>query len=204
VQAAGRLFAHQGYHGTSTRQIAHLANISENTLFRHFDDKESLFWSTLRAHFAALDFQRDLLERIANREPLEVVLPKILEVLTDTVNYRPELLRLTAVALLELHPKGEVFIQELLSPALSAISHYLEMSIKDGKLRDLDPSLLTAALMMTSLTYPKISRLLDKDKPLLNHQEKNRAQARFWLHILEPRIPAQASRVTANGEGNPG
>ena len=58
VRAAGRLFAHQGYHGTSTRQIAHLANMSENTLFRHFDDKENLFWSTLREHFAALDFQR--------------------------------------------------------------------------------------------------------------------------------------------------
>jgi AcrR family transcriptional regulator len=29
VQAAGRLFAYQGYHGTSTRQIAHLADVSE-------------------------------------------------------------------------------------------------------------------------------------------------------------------------------
>jgi len=190
VQAAGRLFASQGYHGTSTRQIAHLANVSENTIFRHFDHKEDLFWSTLRAESVSLDFHRDLLEGIAKREPPEVVLPRILGLLTDTVSYRPELLRLIAIAFLEMRPKAEVFIEECLSPALSAISHYLEMSIKDGKLRVLDPITLTAALMMTTLTHAGISRLIDKNRPLLNYQERNRAHARFWLDILAPRTPA--------------
>jgi AcrR family transcriptional regulator len=45
VQAAAQLFARQGYHGTSTREIAHLADISENTLFRYFEHKEDLFWT---------------------------------------------------------------------------------------------------------------------------------------------------------------
>ena len=204
MRAAGRLFAYQGYHGTSTRQIAHLANMSENTLFRHFDDKESLFWSTLHAHFAALDFQRDLLEKIVNCEPPEVVLPRILELFADTVSYRPELLRLIAVAFLEMHPKGGAFIQERLSPALSAISQYLEMNIKGGKLRDLDPTTVTVALMMTTLTHAEISRLFDKNEPLLSRQEKNRARARFWLDMLAPRMPAQESPVAAIREENTG
>lgn len=199
---AGRLFAYQGYHGTSTRQIAHLANMSENTLFRHFNDKESLFWSTLRAHFAALDFQQDLLEKIANCEPPEVVLPKILELLDDTVSYRPELPRLIAVAFLEMHPKGEAFIQERLSPALLAISQYLEMNIKGGKIRDLDSTAVTAALMMTTLTHAEVSRLIDKNRPLLNHQERNRAQARFWLDMLAPRMPAHESPAATIREEN--
>ena len=204
VQAAGKLFAHQGYHGTSTRQIAHLANMSENTLFRHFDDKESLFWSTLRAHFAALDFQRDLLEKIANCEPLEVVLPKILELFADTASYSPELLRLIAVAFLEMHPKGEAFIQERLSPALLAISQYLEMNIKGGIIRDLDSTTVTAALMMTTLTHAEVSRLIDKNRPLLNHKERNRAQARFWLDMLAPRMSAHESPVATIREENTG
>ena len=49
LQAAGKLFARQGYHGTTTREIARLADVSENTLFRHFDNKEELFWSSLHA-----------------------------------------------------------------------------------------------------------------------------------------------------------
>lgn len=204
VHAAGQLFAYQGYHGTSTRQIAHLANISENTLFRHFDDKESLFWSTLRAHLAAVDLQQDLLKKIANCEPPEVVLPKILELFADTVSYRPELLRLAAVAVLELHPKGEAFIQECLSPAMSAISRYLEMNIKGGKMCDLDPTTVTVALMMTTLTHARISLLIDKDKPLLNHQERSRAQARFWLDLLAPRMPAYPSSAEPIRKKEPG
>jgi AcrR family transcriptional regulator len=194
VQAAGRLFAYQGYHGTSTRQIAHLADVSENTLFRHFDHKEDLFWSTLRSHSTGLKLQRDLMERIANCEPPEVVLPKILELLTDTVSYRPELLRLLAVAFLELHPKAEAFSQELLSPALAAISNYLEINIKNGKLRNLDPTMITAALMTTTLMHREISRLIDRNKPLLSYQEVNRAHANFWLELLTPK---NASRFIA-------
>jgi AcrR family transcriptional regulator len=193
VHAAGRLFAYQGYHATSTRQIAHLANMSENTLFRHFDDKESLFWSTLRAHFAALEFKRDLLDQIANCEPPEVVLPKILELFADTVSYRPELIRLAAVAVLEMRPKGEAFIQERLSPALSAISQYLEMNVKGGKICDLDPTTTTVALMMTTLMHMEISQLINKDKPLLNRQERHRAQVRFWLDMLAPRVTVHLS-----------
>ncbi len=110
-------------------------------------------------------------------------MPKILELISDTASYRPELLRLIAIAFLEKHPKAETFVQEHLSPALSAISHCLEVSIKNGKLRDLDSTLLTVALMMTTLTYAEVSRLIDKNKPLLNYQERNRAHARFWLDI---------------------
>ena len=114
IHAAGKLFAHQGYHGTSTRQIAHLADVSENTLFRHFDHKEDLFWSTLRFYSSGLKPRRELLEGIAKCHSPEVVLPKIFELLSDTVNYRPELLRLMAVAFLELHWKAEAFGQELI------------------------------------------------------------------------------------------
>jgi AcrR family transcriptional regulator len=193
VHAAGQLFAHQGYHGTSTRQIAHLAEMSENTLFRYFEDKESLFWVTLGAHFGTLGFERDLQQRIANCEPPEVVLPKILELFADTASYRPQLLRLAAVAYLEMHPRGEAFLQERFSPFLSAVSRYLEANVKGGKIRDLDPVTATVALAMTALTFAEVSPLINKDKPLLNHQEKNRAQARFWLDVLAPRIPSPVS-----------
>lgn len=204
VREAARLFAYQGYHGASTRQIAHLANVSELTIFRQFKDKESLFWSTLGEHFARLNLEKDLLEKIADGEPPEVVLPKILELIADTVSYRPELLRLIAVAFLEMHPKGEAFIEERLSPALTAICRYFEASIKGGKLRHIDPTTVTVALTMTALTHTEIAHLIDKDKPLLSHKEKNRAQARFWLDVLAPGMPAQASPVATIREESAG
>lgn len=195
VQAAGKLFAGQGFHGTSTRQIARLAGVSENTLFRHFNNKESLFWSTLRAHCAGLKFRRDLLEGIANCDAPEVVLPMILELLTDTVTYRPELLQLIAVAFIEMHPQAESFSHGQFSPALSAISGYLEVNIERGKLRGLDPTTLTAALIMTTFMHPWISKLINGDNNSSIGQEGNRAYTRFWLDLLAPRMLAHPAPI---------
>jgi AcrR family transcriptional regulator len=43
VDAARRLFTKRGFTGTSTKQIAREAGVSEMTLFRHFSSKELLF-----------------------------------------------------------------------------------------------------------------------------------------------------------------
>jgi AcrR family transcriptional regulator len=61
VTAASQLFARQGYHGTSTREIARLADVNENTIFRHFARKDDLFWSALRTRSSVMKFRRDLL-----------------------------------------------------------------------------------------------------------------------------------------------
>ena len=194
IAAAGKLFARQGYHGTSTREIARLADVSENTLFRHFDNKEELFWSTLRSYSAGLKFRQDVLKGLTQCGPPEVVLPKVIEMLSDTINYRPELLRLVAVAFIELHAKADEFGLESLSPVFSAINHYLEMNIKSGKIRNLDTTILTSALIMTVLTHPGIYSLIDGDKPIFsNSLEAHRAYARFWLDLIVPRMSAYSS-----------
>ncbi len=191
VLSAAQLFARQGYHGTSTRDIARLAGVSENTLFRHFERKEDLFWSALRWHSSALKMRRDLVEGIAQGQAPEVVLPKILEMLADLVSYRPELLRLISVAFVELEWKAEAFCQENLAPDLSAINHYFRMNIKCGRIRDLDPTMLTAALMTTALMHPGISKLIDGNHPAYsNSLEAGRAHARFWLELLTPKAAA--------------
>lgn len=132
VAAASQLFARQGYHGTSTREIARLADVSENTIFRHFDRKEDLFWSALRTRCSAMKLRRDMVEGMTEGDAPEVILPKIIEFLGDILNYSPELLRLIAVALLEMHWKADAFCDECLSPAFAAISKYLALNVQNG------------------------------------------------------------------------
>jgi AcrR family transcriptional regulator len=195
VQAAAQLFARQGYHGTSTREIARLADVSENTLFRHFDHKEDLFWSALRSRSTGLKLRRDLLDGIADGDDLEVVLPKIIDLLVDTVIFKPELLRLIAVAFLELHWKTESFCQEYLSPIFSAISRYVEINIENERVRNLDPTMVTAALVSTVMAHAEISRLIGGGKlPYPGSREAAHAYTRFWLDILTPR-PITAQRT---------
>jgi AcrR family transcriptional regulator len=188
IQAAGTLFARQGYHATSTREIAHLAGVSENTIFRHFDNKEDLFWSSIRSHSAGLKFRKDLSQGLERCDSLEVVLPKIIELLTETVKYKPELPRLIAVAFLELHWKAEAFCREHLSPTFMAIRQYLAASIQKGEMRDMDPSMATAALASMVMMHFSLSRLVDGEGPVGSDNRKAaRAYTRFWLDVLNPR-----------------
>ncbi len=42
LQAAQKLFARNGYDGTTTRELAEKAGIAEGTLFRHFTNKKAI------------------------------------------------------------------------------------------------------------------------------------------------------------------
>jgi AcrR family transcriptional regulator len=185
VLAAGQLFAHQGYHGTSTREIARLAGVSENTLFRHFDYKEDLFWSALLRHTHRLRFGRDLEDGLRQCDPVETVLPKILDLLNDTATYSPELWRLIAVAFLELNWKAEAFCQKHLSPVLSAIHKYLALNMHAGRIRNFDPAVLTAAFLVPRVMGPGLYKLI------AGHQQSQadnggtaHAYVTFWLDVL--------------------
>jgi AcrR family transcriptional regulator len=187
IEAATKLFARQGYHGTSTRQIAHLAGVGENTLFRQFNHKEDLFWSALHYHSSGLKLCRDLVDGLTRCDAPQVVLPKILDLLTEMASYKPELLRLIAVAFLELHWKADQCGDEYLSPSLVKIRRYLEMNIEQGKLRPVDPAILTTALMMTTVVHPGISKLIDRSRSLYrNSPEAGRTYSKFWLALLVP------------------
>ena len=52
LKAADRLFSEQGYHGTTTRQIAEVAGVGESVLFRNFVSKAELFETTILAPFS--------------------------------------------------------------------------------------------------------------------------------------------------------
>ena len=201
VAAASQLFARQGYHGTSTREIARLADVSENTIFRHFDRKDDLFWSALRARSSVMKFRRDLLEGMAEGEAPEIILPKIIEFIADILNYSPELLRLIAVALLEMQWKADVFCDECLSPAFSAISKYLTLNVQNGRVRSLDPTMVTAALTTMVLVHPWLSRHSSSDKTVYtDSRAAARAYTAFWLDVLAPR-PAIYERQSGSEAG---
>src|SRR5438552_7500635 len=47
IKAVRRLFADKGCHGTTTRELATAAGVSEALLFKHFPNKEALYSAML-------------------------------------------------------------------------------------------------------------------------------------------------------------
>jgi AcrR family transcriptional regulator len=196
VLAATQLFSRQGYNGTSTREIARLADVSENTLFRHFEHKEDLFWAALRSQTVWLEACKDSLDEVTPLDAPEVVVPKIMGMLTDAVNFRPHLLRLVAVAFLELPWKAEAYGQEQLGPVCATICNYLKASMKSGRVRELDPSMVTTAMMTLVLMHAGLSRMINSEhRACIDNRQATRAYTKFWLDILAPRLAAFARPI---------
>jgi AcrR family transcriptional regulator len=196
VEAAAHLFALQGYHGTSTREIAHLADVSENTLFRHFDHKEDIFWAALRSHSSGLRLRTETLEEMENCESPEVILPKIFEMLELSVRSRPEFLRLMAVAFLELRGKALLFSREYISPIVSAVNKYLAVSVKSGQVRNLDSTITTTALVAVTLLHPGLLKMINgEDETRADSDESVRAYTRFWLDAISPVLPVGSTTI---------
>lgn len=50
LEVTFQLISEKGYLGTTTREIAHKAGVTELTLFRHFGSKEKLFEAVLNKY----------------------------------------------------------------------------------------------------------------------------------------------------------
>jgi AcrR family transcriptional regulator len=187
IEAATHLFARHGYRGTSTREIARLAEISENTLFRHFEHKEDIFWSTLAANLNGLRIRKELLDGMNRGDEPEIVLPQILALFVDTVTFRPQVVSLIAVGFIEHRGKAQAVCHEHLSPIFAVFHGYLVKSIESGRIRDMDPRMIASALAITVMVHPEISRLITgMFPPQTDIRASVRAYSKFWLDVLVP------------------
>ncbi len=187
LKVAGQLFARQGYHATSTREIARIADVSEITLFRHFEHKEGIFWAALGERLRAVRLRREFLDGFARCESPEIVLPQLIAELVDTAILNPEILRLVGVAFIELQWKAGSVCREQLSSNFSAVMNYLRINIERGKLRNLDPAMITAALCLTVFAHFEIARFVgDRVPPSSDSRDAIRSCSKFWLEVLIP------------------
>lgn len=111
LKAAAALFRRQGFHGTSTRDIAEKAGVSLGNIYNHFPNKEDLF-ATLLKELEAEYFKPD---QPLMRAFAETSFPDNLETLgkacQETVEKFPDYLRLVYVDIVEFDGKhiGRIF-----------------------------------------------------------------------------------------------
>ena len=77
IAAAINLFSKQGYHGTSTLQIAKEAGVSQATVFKYFKTKEDLLYSIIVPVIPKLFL--NFLKRIQNTNSLEDLISYVVE-----------------------------------------------------------------------------------------------------------------------------
>ncbi len=187
IRAATALFSRQGYYRTGTKEIARLADVSEVTLFRYFEHKEDIFVAALDSSYHSVESRLNAFRRGVDGRPPEEALPRIIRLLIDITTFSPELVKLVAVAELELRGKYQDMCCHLLAPVLTDINSYLKLNMQTGRIRNLNPSIVTAAIALTIVIQPELSRFLeDCDLSRMNDRDTLEEFSSFWMKILIP------------------
>src|SRR5258707_1128849 len=83
IKAVRRVFAEKGFDGTTTRELAEAAGISEGLLFKHFPNKEALFTAMQSACCTEEDL--GIFERIKALDPSALTLVLLVHFLVSRI-----------------------------------------------------------------------------------------------------------------------
>ncbi len=183
VEAAVQLFSRQGYKGTSTREIAHLAGVNEATLFRYFARKTDLFWAAAESRLNRLKLSRELQNGLASDLDPEVVVPMLVEFLVKEISEDSELMRLLYVAGFEF-PGAERMVRDHLGPIFDAVNAYFSRCTARGVICELEPTFATLGLAGAVSAHRNLHQLFTgRDLPMAMETVAP-AYAQFWLKAL--------------------
>lgn len=144
VSAALESFSRTGFSGTTTREIAAAAGVSEALLYRFFPDKEALYEAIIRRKLAdapADPYPREAARRGDDREVLRAVAAGMLKRMTAD----PSLMRLLLHSGMEGHALSASFYRLRIRETLDFLEAYLRRRMRAGAIRRLDASIVARA-----------------------------------------------------------
>jgi AcrR family transcriptional regulator len=178
ARVAMRLFAERGFRGTTTKEIAHAAGVSEAIIFRHFATKEDLYSAIIDLKSCA-----GLGAAQPGAEPEHPVVESIKSAVGDAMERRDdrEVFRRIALTMMEHHESDPQFLRLLLYSALEGhqlaqifwdrnvrvlyefLGGYIRDRQREGAFRRVDPSLVVRAFNGAVIHHSLNNLLWERD-----------------------------------------
>jgi len=146
VRVAAGLFANKGFKGTTTREIARKAGISEAVIFKHFSCKEDLYKAIIDLCCADHTGQSRLMAGLHGKHGREVFL-SVAEFLLDEHENDPTFLRLFTYSALEQQSLSELFIQTMGAQLLEFLEGHIRELAAKGAFKAADPAICARAFL---------------------------------------------------------
>jgi AcrR family transcriptional regulator len=199
LRVAMRLFSQRGFRGTTTKEIALAAGVSEAMVFRHFANKEQLY-SAILDHKACLHETMDPLhvvaEAIANRDDRGVFEGLALDALNQH-DFDPQFHRLLLHAALEEHELAQMFWEKFVKRVYRILSKYIRSRQREGAMIDIEPLVIVRAFVGMIIHHSLNNNLWDRQQQLL--KISNQAAAREFTSILLRGVSAPAANSKTAG-----
>ncbi|HEV2494515.1 MAG TPA: TetR/AcrR family transcriptional regulator [Terriglobia bacterium] len=203
MQAATKLFARQGFEGTSTREIAELARVNEAIIFRHFPRKEDLYWAILEDKIHPKNESADLEDRLAEGEDDRQVFRAIAEDILRSNSQDPSLSRLLLFSALENHRLSHRFFRTYVADYYEVLAQHIRKRIRSGAFRPVDP-LLAARGFLGMISYHFLIQELFGGKRYRKFaaQRVTETLTDIWLEGMRAHNHKLPSRHLYRGEHN--
>jgi AcrR family transcriptional regulator len=153
LAVATELFARQGFHGTTTRQLAERAGVQEVILFRLFPSKQDLYWAVIEAQCAASPGRPALAAAIATTTDDRELFIGLAQRLIEQTVQDGTLLRLLLFSALETHELSARFSQTYMVEYYETLAGHIRRRQKEGAFRKTDPVLAARAFLGMVFQY---------------------------------------------------
>ena len=145
IACAASLFAAKGFNGTTTKEIAKAAGISEALVFKYFPTKRALYAAILEEKVTVGELLDAVEEAAKKRDDHRVF--------TLIARYRirpdvdPTLLRLLLFSALEGHELSDIFFGKQHKVFYEHLATYIQTRIQERAFRNVDPLLAARAFI---------------------------------------------------------
>ena len=184
LRVAMRLFSQRGFRGTTTKEIALAAGVSEAMVFRHFATKEALY-SAILDHKACLHDDMDPLQKVADAIERQDDRAVFEGMALDALNKHdcdPEFQRLLMYSALEEHELAHMFWEKFVRRVYRSLRTYIRTRQREGAMRDVEPYVVVRAFIGMIIHHSLNNNLWDRKRQLL--KISNQAAAREFTRIL--------------------
>jgi len=186
LQCAVHLFSQRGFRGTTTKEIAQAAGISEAMVFRHFATKEELYTAILdhKACSGTAYSPCDLVARAVSEKDDRAVFEMLALNVLNIHDADPHFHRLLLHAALEGHELAAMFWERNVRPVYEYLGDYLRTRQREGAMVEIDARVVVRAFVGMIIHHSLNNTLWDQKRTLLKISNEEAAQ-KFTSILLE-------------------
>jgi AcrR family transcriptional regulator len=144
LQAALKLFARQGYDGTTTKDLAKLAGVAEGTIFRHFENKKAILIEVATSGW--VDILTDLLTELSEMGSYKAV-SQVMRRRMMHMRQNADLLRVCFIEA-QHHPELREKIQsEVIAKMTDVAEAFFQTAMEKGIYRQMNPKIVAQVFL---------------------------------------------------------
>jgi len=173
IQTAVELFSKNGFRGTTTKEIARAAGVSEAMVFKHFATKDELYGAILdnKACQGEMQFPwtgNEALQKAMDEGDDFGVFYNLALRAMNKHHADVGFMRLLFFSALEEHELADRFFKEFVTRIYDFIGSYIKKRQKEGAMREIEPQVAVRAFLGMMIHHSLNNILWDKGRTLLN------------------------------------